>query len=167
MILYLVRHAEALPLGGVVQRDAERTLTPRGEDDARLMGKVIAAMDPVVKQLLTSPLVRGVRTAELIAGSLTMPPPVTATDNLAPGFRARALVDAISGMESRDVVIAVGHQPDLTRFISYLIADAAAEIVMPPGSVARLAVQHTGAEPEAMLTWLVTPDLARSLHPQL
>jgi phosphohistidine phosphatase len=167
MILYLVRHAEALPLGGAVQRDADRPLTPRGEDDARLMGNVIAAMDPVVKQLLTSPLVRAVRTAELIAGSLTIPPPVTATDTLAPGFRARTLVEAISGMESRDVVIAVGHQPDLTRFISFLIADATAEIVMPPGSVARLSVQPTEAQPGAMLIWLVTPDLARSLHRQL
>ena len=69
MNIYLVRHGEAGPSGGTVLRDADRRLTSRGEDDARLIGRVLAQAKSNVTVLLSSPLTRALQTAELIGSA--------------------------------------------------------------------------------------------------
>ena len=55
MNLYIVRHAEAVPLGRGISRDADRPLSAHGERDAAVVGRVLALADPAVR---TIPAVR-------------------------------------------------------------------------------------------------------------
>lgn len=163
MILYLIRHGEALPVGGHITRDADRPLSERGKMDAATLGKVLARIDPGITTMLCSPLTRAVQTGELCAAAFAPPVPVKPTDALLPGIRFDSLLQelAIAGREGRIAVI--GHQPDLSNFMSYLVADAATEIAMPPGAIARLTVHPTSTHPEAVLNWLLTPELVQIL----
>jgi phosphohistidine phosphatase SixA len=74
---------------------------------------------------------------------------------------------ALSGGGS---IVAVGHQPDLSNFISMLVASAAyAAIAMAPCAIARvsLKVSPAGDHSEAHLHWLLTPDVIRKIAPGL
>jgi phosphohistidine phosphatase len=163
MILYLVRHAEAMPVGGGIQRDVDRQLSPRGEGDAALMGKTLATLDCNCGLILTSPLVRAVRTGEIFRNSFVTPVRVRASDNLAPGFRYKALVEELSTERSVPAMIAIGHQPDLSHFIAFLIADAThTAVAMPACAVARIDFESDDLREGATLQWLLTPDIIRA-----
>lgn len=162
MTLYLVRHAEALPVGGSITRDAERVLSPAGTETAGLMGSVLARLDPAIRTVCTSPFERAVQTATLLAGRFPQPPAVHPSENLAPAFTPQALLDELLALSRGAPVVAVGHQPDMTNFLSWLIAGAQADVAMPTGAVACVTTTPDGSA--AMLRWLLTPALARELH---
>src|SRR6185295_10745717 len=64
VLVYLCRHAAAAP----GDPDELRPLTPEGTDQARRLGERLAAKEPPPAVVVSSPLVRARRTAELIAG---------------------------------------------------------------------------------------------------
>jgi phosphohistidine phosphatase len=164
MNIYLVRHGEAGPSGGTVLRDADRRLTSRGEDDARLIGRVLARAKSNVTVLLSSPLTRALQTAELIGSAFPGMPAVRPTENLSPGFRSRSLFDELVALgETADVVV-VGHQPDLGNFIAYLMdVPAHGAVALPTGAAAKVVVGGGNPPADAHLEWLVTPSLLRGL----
>jgi phosphohistidine phosphatase len=164
MNLYIARHAEALPIGGTVARDADRQLSKQGERDAAAVGRALTALEPATPLIVTSPLVRAQRTADAFRKAFPRPPALEAWEELAPGIRHRALLSRLHTLTEAAVIL-VGHQPDLTNFIAYLVADGAAEIALPPGAVALLKLQAGGSAGSARLHWLLTPDLIRTLHP--
>lgn len=164
MNLYLARHGEAIATGGSIVRDADRPLTVRGEEDAVLMGRILAQVCPTLEMVITSPLVRAVRTGEIMGNEITTHPIFTVTNHLAPGFRPKNLYDELVMLCGDGDILAVGHQPDLSSFIAYLISGSASAVVsMAPCAVARLTVQTTKSRPDATLEWLLTPQVARSL----
>jgi len=167
VILYLVRHAEAVPVGGMIHRDADRPLSPRGEDDAVLMGKAVANLCRDVGLILTSPLVRAVRTGEIFRNNYTPPVVARTSDNLAPGFRYKALLEELSGQRTIPAIIAIGHQPDLSAFIAYLVADGSpAAVAMASAAVAKLSIPDGDPAAGAQLLWLLTPEVVRTITPQ-
>ncbi len=163
MNLYVVRHADALPAGGVVSRDFDRRLSPRGEEDAELMGRALAQLDPNVNIVVTSPLVRAVETGEIIARQLSDHPITHVSTHLAPGFNNNTLFAELLALSAGSSIVAIGHQPDVGTFISSLITggdDAA--VAMSPGSIAKLVLE--GTRPSGYLSWLLTPETVKALH---
>jgi phosphohistidine phosphatase len=164
MNLFLARHGEAVATGGVVLRDADRPLSVRGEEDAALMGRVLARICPNLQMVVTSPLLRAVRTGEIMGNEIGSHPVFSVTNHLAPGFRHKSLLDELMLLASDGDILAVGHQPDLSAFIAFLVSGAAdASVGMPPGAVARLTVRPGRARHSATLEWLLTPQLAKSV----
>jgi len=163
--LYLVRHAEAVPLGGTVQRDADRPLSSRGEEDAQLMAGTLARLEGKVTLILASPLRRAVRTGELFRQSLGSHVILKTSENLAPGFRYKSLIEELSAERAPGAVVAIGHQPDLSNFISFLIADSThTAVAMAACSVARITFESDDLRAGATLGWLLTPEIVRAAH---
>ena len=127
MNLYLVRHAEAQMLGGEVRRDADRPLTGQGEHDAVMMGRLLCTLEPDMRRIATSPFLRSRHTAELLSAQFLRPPVVDPWPVLEPGISLRDVHAHVSQHAGEPLVI-VAHQPDLTEYIAWLVADAAAEI---------------------------------------
>jgi phosphohistidine phosphatase len=164
MNLYLIRHAEAVALGGAIVRDADRPLTERGVADAKQLGKALALLDPGITSVLTSPLRRARQTAENIVPALKGHITPRVTERLAPGFRVKALLDELRTIGSASGVAVIGHQPDLSMAIGHLIGGQShTSIAIPPGAVARVRMSGVGLPAEAHLQWLLTPDLIRTL----
>ena len=64
MLLYLIRHAEAVELGSPgAARDFDRGLTPRGRDQSRALAEAFVRMRLPVDAVAASPLVRAHQTA--------------------------------------------------------------------------------------------------------
>jgi phosphohistidine phosphatase len=118
--LWLLRHAEAEPHG--TRGDSERRLTERGEQQALAAGVALERLGASFEAVLFSPKVRARQTAELAARSW----PDTQRERLAPhkalasGFDAAQALDAASALGADGRLLAVGHEPDLSRVICEL-----------------------------------------------
>jgi phosphohistidine phosphatase len=166
MNLYIVRHAEALPIGGGIVRDTDRPLTARGQEDAALMGRALARIDPGIEIVMTSSLVRAKQTGEIIGEETSRNPILHVTEHLSPGFRHKALLEEILAISAGAGVIAVGHQPDMGMFIAFLIAESGrTAISLGPGSIAHIKMDKHTTHLEAKLQWLLSPAVVRSLQP--
>jgi phosphohistidine phosphatase len=162
MNVYVVRHAEALPVGGIVTHDSQRRLSPRGEEDARLMGRALVHLDPNVEVVVTSPLVRAMETGEIIGEEISDHPIMHVTESLAPGLAGKALMREILALSAGASIVVVGHQPDMSSFVSFLIGgNLDTSVVMSPGTIANVIVEP--ARPVGHLSWLISPEEVKVL----
>lgn len=166
MNLYLVRHAEAKPLGGPVTTDAARPLTADGERDARMMGRVLSRLESHVPMIACSPLLRSTRTASLLSEGFRVRSATETWEELTPGIHANELLARVNAVSAHALVL-VGHQPDMTNFLALLVADAAAEIALPPGGIVCVTLNPGLTHSAGRMHWLLTPELVRALSPGL
>jgi len=119
--LYLLRHAKSSWSFDELS-DSERPLNDRGRDDAPRMGQALARRDITLDRLVSSPAVRALTTATLVARELSF-----ATTDIAvePGIYqadvptllalVRAQPDAAAS------VLLTGHNPGLTDLTNALL----------------------------------------------
>ena len=112
MRVYLIRHADAVAEARELP-DPTRYLSERGRSDAAAAGRILAEDGAALDRIFTSPLVRAVQTAELIAGQLTPPVAVAALPALAPRHDEQVVAAELarSGMAS---VAVIGHEPGVS-----------------------------------------------------
>jgi phosphohistidine phosphatase len=159
--LYVIRHGEAAPLGGDVRSDRDRPLTARGAEDLRLAGELCARSDREIRLVLSSPVLRARQSAEEFARAIPGGPEVRETVNLSPGFRPKGLLQELRGLEGDGSVVIVGHQPDLSILIAFLIdGEAPSAILLPPGGIACVGFP-AGLASDPSLHWLLTPEIIR------
>jgi phosphohistidine phosphatase len=164
MNLYLVRHSEALPIGGEIVRDANRPLSPRGEHDAARVGRFLAVAEPNAHQVICSPLVRARRSAEIIAAHLPSNPSISPMKSLEPGIIKRDLLAEIAARGNESLIL-VAHQPDLTELMTWLVSDGEMDVAFPAGATACVRFAANPAPGGARLQWIITPALLSLLRP--
>jgi phosphohistidine phosphatase len=165
MNLYVVRHSEAEKIGGSIQSDTGRPLTQKGEADARMVGMLLKELDPHVELILSSPYLRARQTAESVAAGFPRPPVVRETENLSPGFRPKALLQELHSLSPDHSVAVIGHQPDLSVLLAYLIeGESAGSIAMAPSAIAKITFE-AGPTSDAVLQWLFSPEVIRQFSP--
>jgi phosphohistidine phosphatase len=121
MKLYLVRHAEAVERSGTTT-DASRHLTTKGRLAFRKIARRVRRTGIAPDVIFTSPLLRAVQTAEILAERLEHEGPVVVARELSPGFDLRALRALLSGSGSPAEAAFVGHEPDLGDLAATLLA---------------------------------------------
>jgi phosphohistidine phosphatase len=72
--------------------------------------------------ILTSPLLRAVQTADILAETLSYNGPFVVRDELRPGFNKQALDKLLDDYRSVDELVLVGHEPDLSTLVAFLIS---------------------------------------------
>ncbi len=115
--MYIMRHgpAEDFAASGL---DADRALTEAGRDRVRRVAKVLGEHDEAPKLIVSSPLVRALQTAEIVAAELGIAY-VDTSRQLAPGGPSATLVAALEH-DGKKRVMLVGHEPDLSELVSDL-----------------------------------------------
>lgn len=121
MKLYLVRHGIAEEAAASLN-DFDRSLTNKGRKRTREVGQVLASKREVPSLILTSPLVRAVQTAEVLALTLE-PDEVTVRQELAPGGDAADLVRELVKKKVKSVML-VGHEPSMSELAVHLVGEA-------------------------------------------
>jgi phosphohistidine phosphatase len=155
MHLYLIRHADAVPLGEQgIQDDEQRPLTPEGEAQAETLAQAIARLGVRLDALLTSPLVRAKQTAQRLA---TKAARLKECPALAPGHKKRELLELLLGVKGEAVGL-VGHNPDLSELVGWFVGDKNAGIDLDKSGVACVAFDGKPAKGGGVLVWLITPD---------
>jgi phosphohistidine phosphatase len=159
MLLYLIRHAEAVELGSSgAARDFDRPLTPQGYKQARALGEAFVRLKLPVDVVVASPLVRAHQTAvELLAALQPDTRPVTC-DQLAPErLKPGKLSDFFAAVPG-DRVAAVGHMPELATYLEWLVGAPEGSMPLEKAAVACVAFKGDPAKAAGKLKWVVTPD---------
>ena len=128
-ILSLVRHAKSC-WKDLSLADYERPLNKRGQRDAPRMGKRMAKRDARPEHILSSPAVRALTTAKVIAAELGYKSTDVIVNEEIYGAGAGELFEMIRNLDSRfDQIMLVGHNPALTDLVNLL---AGSDIVNVP-----------------------------------
>lgn len=109
-MIYLLRHGEAEEGVG---DDAARRLTPKGERQARTVGRAMASLRIAPDACLTSPKIRAADTARLACEALGLEPEVS--EELAGGP-----FDSVALGAGRGDILLVGHEPDFSAEVARL-----------------------------------------------
>jgi len=119
--LYLVRHAEAIERSATMP-DAARYLTPKGRAAFRKIARRVREAGASPDVIFTSPLLRAVQTAEILAERLKHGGEVVVARELSPGFGLGALRALLAGAGNPAEAAFVGHEPDLGGIAAALLA---------------------------------------------
>ncbi|GFO55094.1 phosphohistidine phosphatase [Geomonas sp. Red276] len=120
MIIHVVRHAEAVERSPQVCEE-HRYLTTRGRERFRDAAKTFKKSGFQPDVILTSPLVRAVQTADILAEALHFAGDCEIASLLAPGFRLSLLEKCLAAHREAKEVVLVGHEPDVGMLVHDLL----------------------------------------------
>lgn len=152
MLLYLIRHADAVEL----TPDAKRPLSSRGREQVRMLARFLqrgGAFHPA--EIWHSTLLRAEETADLLAAELKLSVPLRAVAGLEPDTDPEVIARK-AGAARHDLAL-VGHNPHLTALATLLVTGRSdpPKFVMKKGAV--LALERD--ESHWLVRWHVPPRL--------
>jgi phosphohistidine phosphatase len=162
--LYILRHGIAVEHGAPGIPDDERPLAARGEKRARQVAAGLAAIRIRPDRIVTSPLPRARRTAEIAAEALGLEDRLEDSDVLRAGRPAEAAADWLRSLPD-DRLLIVGHNPMLDRIVSLLVLGDPEELpfTLKKGGVAALRASARNAD-RFDIAWLAPPRLLRRVE---
>jgi phosphohistidine phosphatase len=160
--LYLVRHAIAAERGDDWPDDDKRPLTTQGIARFKECVDGLAAIDVVVDEIFTSPLVRAKQTADLLASGLPGKPAVKILEALSPGHTPASVLAQLARVARRCHIALVGHEPGLGELAAHLMG-AGRALPFKKGGACRIEVESLTSRRAGGLVWFVTPRMLRGL----
>lgn len=163
MVIYFLRHASAGEKRANPKQDEKRPLDKQGIEQAREIGRALAALDTQIDAIISSPLTRATQTASLVSNELGFDEKIRLDPALRPEAQFESFRAMLSKLVKLDAVMVVGHNPTLSEFCSLLLTAEGYDVVvdLKKGAVAR--VEYTGKK-NAVLQWCLTPKLVKSLQ---
>lgn len=138
--------------------DSQRPLTAAGQDRFRQFVARLSASGLRLDRIATSPFVRCLQTAELLAAGCDPRPPITEHPALATDLDLAVLLDWTRAQRVASVGW-VGHAPDMGEFVAQLIGDRRAQVHFSKGAAALLEFADEVATGRGELRWLVTAKI--------
>jgi len=150
--LFLIRHAHAVDGEGM--RDDDRPLSGQGRKQALDVGGALARQKVRFSRIVTSPLVRAVETAELVAVTLGYEGGLDVHDAMRPdGGWKQLLREVLTAHDGGAPLALVGHEPTIGHYLSKLLQQKG--LSMSKGAVVRL--DWRDAETPANVVWTLSP----------
>jgi phosphohistidine phosphatase len=155
MDLILLRHgkAEDSNPGG----DSARELVEKGREQARRQAKLLKQAGMLPEIVLTSPLARARQTAHEFCMTGGVPGEVI-QGWLACGMDPETAMRELSGFLEFERVAIVGHEPDFSNLIEWILGVSGGYVKVKKGSIACLRVNPPAQH--GMLKYLIPPKLA-------
>ncbi len=160
MELYILRHAIAVARQADAKgSDEERPLTDQGAARLRRVVRGMKALGLSFDRILTSPYLRALQTAEIVAAEMGRLNKIERTAHLAPDGDPRALMALLQSRRGeRRSVLVVGHEPCLSDLISVLISGSTGlAVTMKKAALCKLTLDAPRYGRCARLEWLVAP----------
>jgi len=164
MEVFLVRHAIAHERNRKRwPDDAQRPLTAAGARKFRKAAKGLATLLPKSAALLTSPWVRARDTAAILARATGRAKHLDC-DQLAGDAAVEEVFDLLKARKDKAVIL-VGHEPNLSAFLSAALGKRARlEFEFKKGGAACLHFGRRATPGSATLNWLLPPRVLRGLR---
>ena len=160
MDLYLLRHAIAVPRGTEgYDNDEDRPLTPKGEKKMYRIAEGMKSLDLAFDVILSSPLLRARRTAEIVAEVFDLRKKLRFSEYLGTGGDEEDLIkELVDEYSSHTSLLLVGHEPDMSSLISLMVSGGPeCAVTMKKGGLCRLSIDALHYGRCASLEWLLTP----------
>jgi phosphohistidine phosphatase len=163
--LCLMRHGIAVMRAGAAGRDdAGRPLTPDGKARIKEIARALRPAGFVPIWIITSPLVRALQTAEIVAKVLGVDAPLDVCDGVAPGGSLEALLAFLTRYPEKKKVLAVGHEPGLSEIAARMIgASRQTNLAFKKGGCCLITFDQFPPKPPGRLSWWLTPRILRRL----
>jgi phosphohistidine phosphatase len=159
MDLYFLRHGQSVPRAEWSDDDESRPLTESGVSAMAHAAWTLARLGVTPDVLITSPLERAQRTAEIVAPVLGLEGRLSTERCLGKGFGMKQLRRLLRRHSRAGSIMLVGHNPAFTTIIHKLTGG---HVALSKGGVAcvHLAARKSGS---AELVWLLQADELVSL----
>ena len=155
MELILPRHgkAEDINIGG----DFTRELVGKGREQSRRAARLLKTAGVLPAIVLTSPLIRARQTAEEFCNAAEIPGAVI-QGWLACGMSPETALGELAAFRDFRRVAIVGHEPDFSQLIAWILGIAGGGIVVKKGSLTCLTVNPPSRI--GSLVYMIPPKLA-------
>ncbi|MBV9480779.1 MAG: phosphohistidine phosphatase SixA [Acidobacteria bacterium] len=165
MIVYFLRHASAGEHLTDPRKDEKRALDKSGIEQCGYVGRALAAFDTQVDMVITSPLKRAAQTASLVANEIGYEGKMQIEDGLRPAATIADFHKLLHKYDRYEAVMVVGHNPNLSEFLSRTISGDAGKgaVNLKKGAVARVEVSRQ----RGVLEWCITPKFVRIIYASL
>lgn len=120
MKIIFIRHAAAIDRCDAIAEE-KRYLTPKGRISFRETARTMIKKRVDPELIITSPLLRAIQTADILAESLTYNGSLEALDELEPGFDIDQLRNLLHRYRHISELVIVGHEPDFSSIITSLL----------------------------------------------
>jgi len=154
MDLILLRHGKAE--NGNPEGDFARGLVEKGRAQVRIAGGMLKAANRLPHLVLTSPVLRARQTADLFCEAAGIPGPIIQSW-LACGMSASQAMSELYAFKDFESVMVVGHEPDFSQLIEWLLGCGNGGVEMRKGTLACLQIQPPSQR--GYLKWLIPPGL--------
>jgi phosphohistidine phosphatase len=163
--LYIMRHGIAVARGSAgYSDDSKRPLTPVGIKKVEEVTRGLVRLGFDVDWIVSSPLVRALETAKIVAAGLGGRSPLDVSDDLRPGAAAESLIAYLARHASRKRVLVIGHEPDLSELAGRLIgAGRRAHLALKKGGCCLITFDEFPPKSPGKLIWWLTPRVMRRL----
>jgi phosphohistidine phosphatase len=149
----LIRHGEA---GDDAPRDEARSLTLRGRASVTRVGRALRRRGGDFTLIVSSPLVRAVQTAEIVAAAVGYGGRLVVSEALEPEARVSRTVAWLATLEGEDSVALCAHEPILSSLAGALLrVDRFA--ALRKGEALRLRLPEGPGHP-GELRWRIDPE---------
>jgi len=161
MELLIVRHAIAVERGTPGYADDDRPLTEEGEKKFRCAAKGLARVIDRPDVVLTSPLPRARRTAEIATEAWKGPTPTVAPALAGGSFAEVAAL--LASYRGKERVALFGHEPDVSELVARLLGSPhPGRLAFKKGGAALLEVEAR-LDKGGRLVWFLPPKSLRAL----
>lgn len=159
MNLILLRHGKAED--NHANGDFSRALVEKGLKQARRAAKLLKEAGTLPDIVLTSPLVRARQTADEFCQTAGIPGAVI-QGWLACGMNPETAMTELSAFRDFKRVAIVGHEPDFSRLVEWILGAISSSIEVKKGAIACLEI--TPPSRHGRLTCLIPPEIARKVE---
>lgn len=160
MILYVMRHAEAVEESDTVQEDW-RYLTEKGRSAAEKVSRLISKFGPKPRLTITSPLTRAVQTAEIAAEKSCRKNVVVASGLLLPGADINEVIAYLKERTEAKRVMLVGHEPQLGSLVAALLGRRNESLPLKISACVALDFDPDKDDKPAGFLWYLVPGKKR------
>ncbi len=163
MVLYFLRHANAGQAKFDPLKDEKRPLDKLGVEQSHDVGRALAALDVKVDVIVSSPLIRALQTADIVAGEIGQRDKVFADPALRPEASFETFQELLQRYANKEEIVVVGHNPSLSEFLNKCLAESGSfrGIELKKGAIAKVEKEGRGA---AALKWLLAPKVIRAIQ---
>ena len=164
MNIFILRHASAGLRRANPTLDKKRPLDKEGKKHCLQLAHVLNALNIQFDLIVSSPLKRCLQTASLVGTETGYEAQILHSTALAPDATLKDFQKLLRECASRENLLVVGHNPNLTRFLGSLLvppnSTVEAQIRLRKGSLARVVLTRG----PATLQGLIDPRTVRALY---
>jgi phosphohistidine phosphatase len=138
--------------------DDYRVLSPGGREIVGRIGRWCVEQHIRIEQIISSPLVRAVQTAEILSGLICPEKDVEVALPLTAGSSTGDLLRFLPLHQHLKSLALIGHEPTMGMMVSALL-NLEKKVSFSPGAICCLALHGADQTPRASFGWMVQPAI--------
>ena len=160
MKIFMIRHADALPLGEMdIVDDDLRPLSEEGREQARLLGEWMRDHGHHPRALVSSPYLRAKQTAEILLPILGLSADkMVISEEMAPAGKSRKLAKVVRGLDAQSVAL-IGHLPDVSMHMGWFTGTRKIQVRFAKAGIACVETSGELEKGCGELLWYIPPDV--------